>query len=658
MNQKSSFKDVENVSYELPQPALRWHERYDRPVQPAEKLRFLNVVEMFYHSTRITEWGMAFVRWIVFVGEHIRPVAYYKLAEVAAHFHLSERQTLRNLQALKKSGLLHITTYFDKNGRRSKYRCYDCTPFLNCIAELVRKHVQAGQQQVSCLVSDMASTVAPESCMTLCPPDNDHIAGASSSDTSVPTAVISGVMPESHMTACSSDDENIAEDWDTSVSNGAALIDAPESCMTLCPSAYECAAGGCSSSWDTSVPHSTAIDETDVSAPTSATDDAGNEPGMSWMSIFCLLPASNSSTSFSNYNNIINISTSNSKQTNAQEADGGFLIPASFFTTSIDDGKICEPQHCERMEYMVHHEFCPATASEQVATESQQAECDGLLEQCAAQAGEQRCTSEQAAISEPACKAATGASKHACGSRAAARQRISALLAESRAASDAELGAHAKITIHRIARAFHDMAAYSSHVQATTLYRHLLRINQVDDKYTLPDLDLFFTEMMQETYERLRHVEFRRTDSQRRPNGMPLFFTDLREQVVQLVEHIQRRRAQDAAVPSAMPESAQQDHALPAWRPQQPLTSVDELLSVSDSHRLSQYVETIPLDDPEELVAQARRLDVVLSDEEASQILSGTASEQLHEQVIQAVRMGFYYEIKDNCVVQAGYYGR
>ncbi|GCE07063.1 hypothetical protein KDAU_43920 [Dictyobacter aurantiacus] len=269
-----------------------------------------------------------------------------------------------------------------------------------------------------------------------------------------------------------------------------------------------------------------------------------------------------------------------------------------------------------------------------------------MLERCAAPAGEQGCASERTAKD-------TG--RRLGSARARERERINAVLAESRAASDAVLGIQAKATIHRIAREFNDMALHASCGQTTTLYRHLLRINEVEDQYTLTDPDLFLSEMMQETYERLREIQFRRTDCNQRPNGMPLFFTDLRGQVVNMVEHIQQLRQQEAEAGPQMEEPRDGQQIMPDWKPERPLRSVDDPLSSADNHRLLDYVHGIPLEDPRELVDHARRLKVVMSEEEAGQILAGIASDHLRDLIAQAVRQELYYEIKASWVAQPGY---
>ncbi|WP_161977634.1 hypothetical protein [Dictyobacter kobayashii] len=97
---------------------------------------------MFYHQTSITEWGMAFVRWIMFVKESIQPEVCCTIADVAAHFCLSERQIRRHLLTMKSSGLLEITDCIDMAGRRTGYCYYDCTPFLRRIAALAQEHAQ------------------------------------------------------------------------------------------------------------------------------------------------------------------------------------------------------------------------------------------------------------------------------------------------------------------------------------------------------------------------------------------------------------------------------------------------------------------------------------------------------------------------------------
>ncbi|GLV60446.1 hypothetical protein KDH_72650 [Dictyobacter sp. S3.2.2.5] len=272
-----------------------------------------------------------------------------------------------------------------------------------------------------------------------------------------------------------------------------------------------------------------------------------------------------------------------------------------------------------------------------------------MLERCAAPAGEQGCRSEGTA---------KDSRKRLGSAKARERERVNALLAESRAASDAVLGIQAKATIHRIAREFNDMALHASCGQTTTLYRHLLRINEVEDQYTLTDPDLFLSEMMQTTYERLRDIQFRRTDCERRPNGMPLFFTDLRGQVVHQVEHIQQLRQQEAQAASTSPQAEQPREGqqnMPDWKPERPLRNADDPLSTADDHRLREYVYSLPLDDSRALVDHARRLKVVMSEEEVGQILAGTASDHLCDLIAQAVRQELYYEIKASWVAQPGY---
>ncbi|GCE21276.1 hypothetical protein [Dictyobacter kobayashii] len=138
---------------------------------------------------------------------------------------------------------------------------------------------------------------------------------------------------------------------------------------------------------------------------------------------------------------------------------------------------------------------------------------------------------------------------------------------------------------------------------------------------------------------------------------MPLFFADLRDQVIELVEYTRSLRERDAA-PQFVPGYTQsQGYQLPDWQPLYPPATFDEPLSVVDNGSLTKLVQAIPLDD-QELVAQARRLDLFLCDEDAHLLLTGAASEELREQLTCAVRLGFYYEIKDRYLASIGIYGR